>query len=82
MKLKVLYTEDGHIVSLSWLRDPSGQDGAGIPMLRSGAEPARNQRFAIIELDASLEGCRLTELHQRFAVSDHGQGARLVERRG
>jgi hypothetical protein len=82
VKLKVLYAEDGHIVSLSWLRDPSGQDDAGIPMLRSGAEPARNQRFAIIDVDASLHGCRLTEIHQRFAVADHGQGARLVERRG
>ena len=82
MKLKVLYADDGHIVSLSWLRDPSGQDGAAMPMLRSGAEAARNQRFAIIDVDPSLHGCRLTEIHQRFAVADHGQGAQLVERRG
>jgi hypothetical protein len=82
VKLKVLYADDGHIVSLSWLRDPSGQDGAAMPMLRSGAEAARNQRFAIIEVDASLHGCRLSEIHERFAVADHGQGARLVERRG
>ena len=81
MKLKVLYADDGHIVSLSWLRDPSVQDAA-MPMLRSGAEAARNQRFAIIEVDGSLHGCRLSEIHQRFAVEDHGQGARLVERRG
>ncbi len=53
-----------------------------MPMLRSGAEAARNQRFAIIEVDASLDGCRLSEIHERFAVADHGQGARLVERRG
>jgi hypothetical protein len=82
VKLKVLCADDGHIVSLSWLRDPSGQDGAAMPILRSGAEAARNQRFAIIEVDASLDGCRLSEIHERFAVADHGQGARLVERRG
>jgi len=82
VKLKVLYADDGHIVSLSWLRDPSGQDGAAMPILRSGAEAARNQRFAIIDVEASLHGCRLSEIHERFAVADHGQGARLVERRG
>jgi hypothetical protein len=82
VKLKVLYTEDGRIVSLSWLREQDTQDGPSVPTLRSGAEAGKNQRYAIADVDTSLHGCALSDIHQRFTVVDHGQGIRLVERRG
>jgi hypothetical protein len=88
VKLRVLYAEDGHIVSLCWVRDGAGQDDAASPAppghrpeLRCGIEPGKGQRVALVDVDASWHDCRLSELHQRFTVADHGQGARPVERR-
>ena len=80
MKLKVLYADDGHIVSLSWLREPSEQD-AGKARLLSGVEPGRGQRAAIVEVDPDLHGVPLAEIHRRFSVTGQGHDVRLVERR-
>jgi hypothetical protein len=82
VKLKVLYADDGRIVSLSWLREPGEGNGPNVPVLRSGAEPGKHQRYAIVEVDAALRERQLGEIHQRFMVVDRGDGVRLIERQG
>jgi hypothetical protein len=79
VKLKVLYGEDGRIVSLSRLGKQTGPDDATIPALRSGVEPAEGQRVAIVELDPAWHGRRLREIHQRFSIVHDVHGARLKE---
>jgi hypothetical protein len=80
VKLKVLIADDGHIVSLSWLREPSEQAAGKAPLL-SGVEPGKGQRAAIVDVDPALHGLSLSEIHRRFSVAEHGQAVRLVERR-
>ena len=82
MKLKVLYREDGQIVSLSWLREQGTSDDARVPAMRSGVEPGKGPRAAIIDVDPSLHGHRMSDIHQRFTVAEHSERVRLVERRG
>jgi hypothetical protein len=82
VKLKVLYREGGPIVSLSWLQEQTTSDKARLPPMRSAVEPGKGQRAAVIDVDPSLRGHRLSDIHQRFTVAEHGERVRLVERRG
>jgi hypothetical protein len=77
VKLKVLYGEDGRIVSLSRLGEQTDAHDATIPVLRSGVEPGEGQRAAIVELDPAWHGRRLSDIHERFTVVHDVQGARL-----
>lgn len=79
MKLTVLYEKDGRIVSLSRQSMRTGADDSGIPPLRSGVEPAKGQRVAVIELDPAWCDRPLRDIHEQCTVVQNVRGPRLKE---
>jgi hypothetical protein len=79
MKLMVLYTDDGRIISLSRVTQTPEGPGGRSPLI-SGVEPAHGQHAAVIEADESLRDYRLSDIHERFSVAHHEKEPRLVAR--
>ena len=83
MKLRVLYTDGGVIVSLARMPEKSDADGpAGGAEPdpqgpRIAARPGRGRRVAVVEVDPAWEERPLTALHASHTVVDGPRGARL-----
>jgi hypothetical protein len=76
--LLVLYGEHGRIVSLSRVR--THDDTRRTPPMRSGVEPGKGQRVALIALDAAFDGWLLKDIHEQFSISEEDGLPRLVRR--
>ena len=81
MKVRVLYTDGGVIISLARVQEKSDAegpaDGPEPQGPRIAARPGRGQRVAVVEVDPAWEERPLTSLHASHTVVDGPRGARL-----
>ena len=78
VKLTVLYREDGRIVSVSRVAADQDNDD-GVPMMRSGVEPGKGQKVAVVEIDRAWHDRPLADIHQHFVVAAKGSNVTLRE---
>ena len=79
VKLTVLYRDDGRIVSVSRAAAHQIHDD-GVPMTRSGVEPGKGQKVAVVEIDRAWHDRPLADIHQHFVVALKGTNTTLRER--
>jgi hypothetical protein len=77
VRLSVLYSPDGRIVSM--MRSPATdtQDVSGMPSPEIAVEPAEGERVALLDVDSSWDRRPLAEIHQAFTVVDGADGPYL-----
>jgi len=75
MRVQVVSTEQGRIVSISRLGDV-GEQVSGIE--KAGVFPDSGQRVDLVELDEKYQEVPLLELHQRLRLDTSHRQPRLV----
>lgn len=78
VKLTVLYREDGRISSVSRVAAHISNDD-GVPTMRSGVEPGKGQKVAVVEIERAWHDRPLAEIHQHFVVTTKGGNVMLTE---
>lgn len=80
MRLSVLYSTDGRILSLMRSAETDTRDTSGIPSPDIALEPAEGERVAFFEVDSAWDRRPLAELHQAFTVLEGDNGPSLSPR--
>ena len=71
MRLSVLYSTDGSIVSIMRSAATDTPDVSGIPSPEITVEPAEGQRMAFVDVDPAWNQRPLAEVHQAFTVAEN-----------
>ena len=80
MRLRVLFTTDGCIVSLVRFAATDTRDASGRPSPQIVVEPAEGERVAVVEVDPDWDRRLLAEIHQAFRIADGPDGPYLRAR--
>jgi len=80
MRLSVLYTTDGRILSLARAAETDTRDASGMPSPRIAVEPAEGERVAVVDVDSAWDRRPLAEIHQAFTIADGADGPYLRAR--
>ena len=80
MRLSVLYSTDGRIVSIMRSATADTLDVSGIPSPDIAIEPAEGERVAVVDIDPAWDRRPLAEIHQAFTVVDGANGPYLRSR--
>lgn len=80
MRLSVLYTTDGRIVSVMRSAATDTADGPDFPSPDIAFGPAEGARVAFVEVDGAWDRRPLAEIHQAFTVVDGANGPHLRPR--
>ena len=80
MRLSVLYSTDGRIVSIMRSAATDTPDVSGIPSPEIAVEPAEGARVAFVDVDSAWDRRPLAEIHQAFTVVDGANGPYLRPR--
>ena len=77
MRLSVLYSTDGRIVSIMRSAATDAPEDSGIPSPEIAVEPAEGQRVVVVDVDPAWDRRPLAEFHQAFTVVDGAEGPYL-----
>lgn len=80
MRVSVLYSTDGHIVSVMRSTPVDSRDAADAPSLETAVKPAQGERVAFLDVDPAWDRRPLAELHQALTVADGADGPHLRPR--
>jgi hypothetical protein len=80
MRLSVLYSTDGRIVSIMRSAATDTADVSGKPSPEIAVEPAEGERVAFVDVDSAWDQRPLVEIHQAFTVVDGANGPYLHPR--
>lgn len=80
MRLSVLYSTDGHIVSVMRSAAADTRDASEAPSLETAIKPAEGERVASFDVDPAWDRRPLAEIHQAFTVVDGAEGTYLHPR--
>ncbi len=80
MRVRVLHSTDGHIVSVMRSAAADTRDDSEAPLPDIAVEPAAGARVAFFDLDPAWDHRPLAEIHQAFTVVDGANGPYLHPR--
>jgi hypothetical protein len=82
MRVSVLYSTDGHIVSVmrATATATDTRDASDAPLPDIAVEPAKGERVAFFDVDPAWDRRPLAEIHQAFTVVDGANGPHLRPR--
>jgi hypothetical protein len=80
MRLSVLYSTDGRIVSVMRAPAADAPDASDAPLPDIAVEPAEGERVAFFDVDPAWDRRPLAEIHQAFTVVDGADGPYLRPR--
>jgi len=80
MRVSVLYSTDGRIVSVMRSAAADTRDASDAPSPEIAVKPSERERKAFFDLDPAWDHRPLAEIHQAFTVADGDNGPYLHPR--
>jgi hypothetical protein len=77
MRVSVLYSTDGHIVSVMRSAAADTRGASDAPPPETALKPAAGERVAFVEVDPAWGRRPIAEIHQAFTVADGPDGPYL-----